>query len=81
MNDQLEAMFLGACIGAVCGTIITFSIVISDISKTKPYGGPVVIWRDTDNPPVSGFEQVVDIDCTYAKDTVYIERSYGRDAN
>jgi hypothetical protein len=34
-------------------------------------------WMDTNNPPVPGFEQAVDMYYSPNRDTIYMERSYG----
>lgn len=66
-------------------TVVAVSALIYAIAtfKTEPKhdkNNPYIEWSDSANPPVPGFEQHVDMYYSEDRDTIYMQRSYGPNA-
>ena len=74
--NRLSLIIGGIAIGFGVALILDNMIDISGNMKLVPKTIHIR-WNDTDNPPVPGFEQAVDMYYSPNRDTIYMERSYG----
>lgn len=63
------------CIGSAIGFAILALITNNEPKASKQH--PYIYWSDSKNNPPKGFEKVVDIYYNQARDTVFMELSYG----
>jgi hypothetical protein len=64
------------CIGAGIGIFAILALLANNEPKASEQH-PYIYWSDSKNTPPKGFEKVVDIYYTQARDTVFMELSYG----
>jgi len=67
-------------ITALAVSALTYAIVTFKTKPTHDQTNPYIEWSDSANPPVPGFEQHVDMYYSENRDTIYMERSFGPDA-
>lgn len=68
----IGGIVIGFGIALILDNIVDISGYDKQASKTIH-----IRWNDTNNPPVQGFEQTVDMYYSPNRDTIYMERSYG----
>lgn len=73
MNKVILAIGFGA-------VLVCFASLTIKPSPTYTIEHPYVEWKDSAHPPVPGFEQHVDMYYSENRDTIYMERSFGPDA-
>jgi uncharacterized protein YxeA len=67
-------------ITALAVSALTYAIVTFETEPTHDQTNPYIQWSDSANPPVPGFEQHVDMYYSEDRDTIYMERSFGPEA-
>lgn len=73
MNKVILAIGFGVVLGC-------FASLTIKLEPTNTVDNPYIQWSDNANPPVPGFEQHVDMYYSTHRDTIYMERSYGPNA-
>ena len=73
------SLLIGVVLGFGIATIVDEYIDLAG-NTIEPATSVQIRWNDTKHPPVPGFEQHVDMYYSPNRDTIYMERSFGPDA-
>jgi len=67
-------------LAAILVPVLVYLLVTFKTEPKHDKNNPYIEWSDSANPPVPGFEQHVDMYYSEDRDTIYMQRSYGPNA-
>jgi hypothetical protein len=67
-------------LAAILVPVLVYLMITFKVEPKHDQTNPYIEWTDSANPPVPGFEQHVDMYYSENRDTIYMERSFGPEA-